>query len=139
MERRIADQNGFTSSIKPQQVTYIIRGVENFNYEEISRFIQKVENNLDPTLLEYAWMELIENPKSVTAEEMAEVEELLRRKEVKEAAEKELQEFAQLLKSANAMPNSSKPRNEFWTLEEKSRQKTEALEAYAIDVCKNDD
>ncbi|RZC85506.1 hypothetical protein C5167_041687, partial [Papaver somniferum] len=62
------------------------------------------------------------------------VEELLRRKEVKEAAEKELQEFAQILKSANAMPNSSKPGKEFWTFEEKSRQKIEALEAYAIDV-----
>ncbi|KAI3926382.1 hypothetical protein MKX01_032570 [Papaver californicum] len=139
----VTDQNGVTSSVKPQQVTYIIPGVENFNYEEISRFVQKAESNLDPTLLEYAWMELLEKQKSVTAEEMAEiifgseepldsysahvllskdeiyfsvvevkgsrsvysprsseqVEELLRRKEVKEAAEKKLQEFVQLLKS----------------------------------------
>ncbi|KAI3995678.1 hypothetical protein MKX01_031451 [Papaver californicum] len=179
----VTDQNGVTSSIKPQQVTYVIPGVENFNYEEISRFIQKAECNLDPTLLEYAWMELLEKQKSVTAEEMAEiifgseepldsysahvllskdeiyfsvvevkgslsvygprsseqVEELLRRKEVKEAAEKELQEFAQLLKSAKGQPSSSKPHKESWTLEEKTRQKIEALEAYAIDACKNDD
>ncbi|KAI3875734.1 hypothetical protein MKW92_030956 [Papaver armeniacum] len=180
---RLLLANGVTSSIKPQQVTYIIPGVENFNYEEISRFIQKAENNLDPTLLEYAWMELLEKQKSVTAEEMAEiiygseepldsysahvllskdeiyfsvvevkgsrsvygprsgeqVEELLHRKEVKEAAEKELQEFAQLLKSAKAMPSSSKPHKESWTVEEKNRLKIEALETYAIDACKNDD
>ncbi|MCL7021627.1 hypothetical protein MKW94_030485, partial [Papaver nudicaule] len=67
------------------------------------------------------------------------VKELLRRKEVTEAAEKELQEFAQLLKSAKAMPSCSKPQKESWTLEEKNRQKIEALEAYAIDACKNDD
>lgn len=35
-----------TSSIKPQQITYIIPGVENFDHTEISGFIQKAQDNL---------------------------------------------------------------------------------------------
>ncbi|KAF6137806.1 hypothetical protein GIB67_040514 [Kingdonia uniflora] len=69
----VKDQNGVTSSIKPQQVTYIIPGVENFDHMEISDFLQKAENNLDPALLEFSWAELLEKNKSVTAEELAEI------------------------------------------------------------------
>lgn len=96
-------QNGVTTSIKPQQITYIVPGVENFDHAEISDFIQKAQSNLvssswsknlsdtymlfpsifirnivslwtqDSTLLEFAWVELLENNKSVTVEELAEV------------------------------------------------------------------
>lgn len=39
-------QNGVTSSIKPQQVTYIVPGIDNFDQTEISNFIQKAQDNL---------------------------------------------------------------------------------------------
>lgn len=39
-------QNGVTSSIKPQQITYIIPGVENFDQAEILKFLQKAQENL---------------------------------------------------------------------------------------------
>lgn len=39
---------------------------------DISDFIQKAQNNLDPSLLEFAWVELLEKNKSVTVEELAE-------------------------------------------------------------------
>ncbi|XP_043687973.1 ribonuclease II, chloroplastic/mitochondrial isoform X2 [Telopea speciosissima] len=179
----VSDQNGITSSIKPQQITYIVPGVENFDQAEILNFIQKAHDNLDPSLLEYAWMELLEKNKSVTPEELAEiifgsmdplesycahlllsrdeiyfstvesksshsvyeprptvqVEELLSRKHAKEAAEKELQEFVQLLISAKAMPSHSKPPKKSWMVEENICQRIESLEAYAIDACKTDD
>ncbi|XWS67079.1 hypothetical protein CRYUN_Cryun05aG0255800 [Craigia yunnanensis] len=37
----VYDQNGVTSSIKPQQITYIVASVENFDQTEISKFLQK--------------------------------------------------------------------------------------------------
>ncbi|KAK9127088.1 hypothetical protein Syun_015885 [Stephania yunnanensis] len=172
----VTDQNGVTSSIKPQQITYVVPGVENFDHLEISCFLQKAEDNLDPILLEYAWVELLEKNKSVTAEELAEiifgssdpmesycahlllskdeihftvveskgsdlytVEELIRSKNAKEAAERELQEFVQLLESAKAMPLNSKPSKQSWTVEEKTRWRIEALESYAIDAYKSDE
>ncbi|PON76112.1 Replication factor A protein [Trema orientale] len=179
----VSDQNGAVSSIKPQQVTYIIPGVENFNHVDIGDFIQKAQDNLDPGLLEFAWVELLEKNKSVTTEELAEmifgsaeplesycahlllskdeiyftmletkgscsvygprptmqVEELLRRKLMKEAAEKELEDFIQLLKSAKVMPRDAKPPKSSWLVEEKIRHKIESLKSYAIDNCKNDD
>ncbi|KAA8516420.1 hypothetical protein F0562_016713 [Nyssa sinensis] len=179
----VSDQNGVTTSIKPQQITYIVPGVENFNHTEILDFIQKAENNLDPTLLEFAWFELLEKNKSVTVEELAEmifgsaeplesycahlllskdeiyftvletkgfcsvygprstvqVEELLRRKLAKEAADKEFQEIVQLLKSAKAMPLRAKPPKSSWMVEERIQYRIASLEAYAIDACKTDD
>lgn len=39
-------QNGVTSSIKPQQITYIVPGVQNFDTAEISDFIEKAQDNL---------------------------------------------------------------------------------------------
>ncbi|KAK3016409.1 hypothetical protein RJ639_007056, partial [Escallonia herrerae] len=179
----VADQNGVTSSIKPQQITYIVPGVENFAHTEISEFIQRAQNNLDPTLLEFAWVELLETNKPVTAEELAEmifgsseplesycahlllsrddiyftvleskgprsvygprstfqVEELQHRKLAKEIADKEFEEFVQLLKSAKAMPPHAKPAKSSWNVEEKIRHRIVSLQAYAIDACKNDD
>lgn len=69
----------------------------------------------------------------------SQVEELQRKKLVKEAAEKELQEFVDLLKSAKAMPLKSKPPKSSWVAEEKTRHKIESLESYAIDACKDDE
>ncbi|XP_031486302.1 ribonuclease II, chloroplastic/mitochondrial isoform X2 [Nymphaea colorata] len=179
----VSDQNGTVSSIKPQQVTYIIPGIEGFDHSEISDFIKKTESLLDPTLIEYAWEELRETNKAVTAEELAEiiygateslesycahlllskdeiyfsvleskgycpvygprpvqqVEELLFRKHAKEVAEKELEEFGQLIRSAKMMPSQSKPPKHFWIGEEKIRNRVEALEAYALDRCRNDE
>lgn len=99
-------QNGVTSSIKPQQITYIVPGVENFDHAEISMFVQRAQENSvgfclkivavmnflflfwwfvffgkeyffnlvqDSALLEFAWVELLEKNKRVTAEELAEV------------------------------------------------------------------
>ncbi|KAF7844583.1 ribonuclease II, chloroplastic/mitochondrial [Senna tora] len=69
----VSDQNGVTSSIKPQQVTYIVPGISNFDQADIADFVQKAEDNLDPSLLEFAWVELLEKNKSVSAEELAEM------------------------------------------------------------------
>ncbi|KAK1272123.1 hypothetical protein QJS04_geneDACA021603 [Acorus gramineus] len=69
----VSDQNGITSSIKRQQITYVVPGVENFNNEALADFIQKAQELLDPSLLEYAWMELLEKNRSVTAEELAKI------------------------------------------------------------------
>ncbi|KAL2551547.1 Uncharacterized protein Fot_05166 [Forsythia ovata] len=61
------------------------------------------------------------------------VDELLRRKHAKEAAEKKLKEFVKLLKSARKMPLHSKPAKSSWRTEEKIRHRIEPQEAYAID------
>ncbi|XP_057972105.1 ribonuclease II, chloroplastic/mitochondrial isoform X3 [Malania oleifera] len=179
----VSDQNGITSSIKPQQITFIVPGLENFDHKEIPEFIKKAQDNLDPTLLEFAWIELLENKKSVTAEGLAEmifgskeplesycahillskdevyftvlenkgsrsvygprrteqVEELLRRKLAKEVADKEFEEFIQLLKSAKARPLDAKPPKSMWKDDEKIRDRIESLQAYAVDACKTDD
>lgn len=58
---------------------------------------------------------------------------------MKETAEKELQEFVQLLKSAKAMPIDAKPPKSYWINEDKIRDKIKSLESYAIDNCQNDD
>ena len=62
----------------------------------------------------------------------------MHRKLAKDAAEKELQDFIQLLTSAKSMPSQDKPPKSSWIGEEKIRSKIESLEAYAIDACKND-
>ncbi|KAK7259975.1 hypothetical protein RIF29_25630 [Crotalaria pallida] len=179
----VSDQNGATSSIKPQQVTYIVPGIHNFDQADILDFVQKAQDNMDLSLLEFAWVELLEKNKPVTVEELAEiifgsaeplesysahlllskdevyftvletkgsrsiygprpseqVEELIRRKFAKEAAEKEFQEFIELLASAKSMPSQDKPSKSSWMDEEKIRSKIDSLEAYAIDACKNDE
>ncbi|KAK4480956.1 hypothetical protein RD792_011818 [Penstemon davidsonii] len=179
----VIDQNGVMASIKPQQITFIVPGVENFNHNEISSFVQKAQNNLDPSLLEFAWNELLEKNKSTTVEELAEmifgsaeplesysaylllskdeiyfaaletkgsfsvygprpvvqVEELAQRKRAKEAAEKELEEFVNSMKTARNMPLPAKPPKSAWISEEKIRKKIESLQAYAIDDWMNED
>lgn len=174
----VTDQNGILSSIKPQQVTYVVPGTMNFDSSKIAEFLEKAQDLLDPTVLECAWMELSEKGKSVTVDEFADivygskeslesycahfllsrdivyfvkvesrdssmyqprpsaqVDELLRRKLAKEAAEKELEEFVHLLKSAKALPLDSKPPKNSWLMEDKVKQKMESLQAYAVDAC----
>ena len=63
------------------------------------------------------------------------MDELLRRKLAKEAADKELEEFVHILKSAKALPLDSKPSKDSWLIEEKVKQKIESLQAYAVDAC----
>ncbi|KAL2494404.1 Ribonuclease II [Forsythia ovata] len=126
----VSDQNGDMTSIKPQQITFNVPGVENFDHTEISDFVHRAQN---PTLFEFAWIELLKKNKSVRVEELAEVDELLRRNHAKEAAENELKEFVMLLKSAREMPSYSKPAKSSWRTEEKIRYRIESLEAYAID------
>ncbi|CAL9207423.1 unnamed protein product [Musa hybrid cultivar] len=179
----VCDQNGVICSIKPQQVTYVVPGIEDFDHTDISEFVQKAQGLLDPSILECAWIELSENKRTVTAEELAEiiygsqeslesycshlllsrddiyfnvveskgycslyeprpsiqVEELLKRKLVKESSEKELEEFVHLLLSAKAMPSRSKPSKSSWMIEDKVKRRIESLEAYALDACKNDE
>lgn len=67
------------------------------------------------------------------------VEELIRRKLAKEAAEKELQEFIELLTSAKSMSLLDKPPKSSWMNDEKIWSRIESLEAYAIDACKDDE
>ncbi|KAL2508303.1 ribonuclease II [Forsythia ovata] len=94
----VSDQNGAMTSIKPQQITFIVPGVENFDYTETSDFVQRAQSNLDPTLLEFVWIELLEKNKSIRVEELAEIDELLRRKHAKEADEKELKRVCKVTK-----------------------------------------
>ncbi|GMH10165.1 hypothetical protein Nepgr_012006 [Nepenthes gracilis] len=179
----VYDQNGVTSSIRPQQITYIVPGVESFDHTQISEFIRKAQENMDPTLLEFAWIELLEKNKSVTAGELSEmifgsaeplesycahhllsqdeiyfsmlerkgsyslyaprpttqVNELLRQKLAKEAAEKDLREFTQLLASAKAMHPHDKLPKSSWVAEERIQYRIKSLEAYALDALMNDD
>ncbi|GFQ04786.1 ribonuclease ii chloroplastic/mitochondrial [Phtheirospermum japonicum] len=179
----VSDQNGVMASVKPQQITYIVPGIKDFDHTDITNFVQKAQDNLDPALLEFAWIELLEKNKSTTVEELAEmifgsaeplesysahlllakdeiyftvlatkgsystygprpavqVEELTRRKRAKEAAEKELEDFVNLLKSARNMPLHAKPPKSTWSSEEKNEKKIDALQAYAIDDCRNED
>ncbi|XP_021759239.1 ribonuclease II, chloroplastic/mitochondrial-like isoform X1 [Chenopodium quinoa] len=173
----VSDQNGTSCSIKPQQITYVVPGVENFDHTQISEFMQKAQDNLDSSLLELAWAELLEKNKSVTPEELAEmiygiaeplesycahlllskdeiyfsvleskgycsvytprstdqVEELMRRKLAKETAEKEFQEFIDLLYSAKARSMDAKLPRSSWKSEDRICDRIEALAAYAVE------
>ncbi|KAI5391757.1 ribonucleotide-diphosphate reductase subunit rnr1, variant 2 [Lathyrus oleraceus] len=67
------------------------------------------------------------------------VEERIRRKVAKEAAEKEFQEFIKLLGSAKSMPSQDKPSKSSWKDDEIIWSRIKSLEAYAIDACKTDE
>lgn len=67
------------------------------------------------------------------------VEERIRRKVAKEAAEKEFQEFIELLGSAKSMPSQDKPSKSSWKDDEIIWSRIKSLEAYAIDACKTDE
>lgn len=58
---------------------------------------------------------------------------------MKEASEKELEEFVQLLTSAKSKPPSSRPPKCSWLSEEKIERKIECLEAYAVDTFTTDE
>lgn len=63
----------------------------------------------------------------------------MRKKHAKEAAERELEEFVNLLRSARGMPLHAKPPKSVWSSEEKNKKKIECLQAYSIDDCRNDE
>ncbi|KAL2523170.1 Ribonuclease II [Forsythia ovata] len=86
----------------------------------------------DPMLLEFAWIELLEKNNSVRVEELAEVDELLRRNHAKEAADKEFKEFLKLLKSAREMPSHSKPAKSLWRTEEKIQHRIELEDNFKL-------
>lgn len=67
------------------------------------------------------------------------MEELIQRKLAQEAADKELQEFVELLTSAKKAPLQAKPQKSSWLDDENIRVKIESLECYAIDDCRSDD
>ncbi|KAH9327548.1 hypothetical protein KI387_007726, partial [Taxus chinensis] len=69
----VSDQNGTTFSIKPQQITYIVPGTEDFEPAEITDFLHKAKHLLDASLLEFAWEELLEKKQMVNAEGLAEI------------------------------------------------------------------
>lgn len=53
---------------------------------------------------------------------------------MKEAEEKEFQEFIQLLKSAKKAPSQAKPPKSSWLADDKVQDKIGSLEAYAVDA-----
>lgn len=53
---------------------------------------------------------------------------------MKEAEEKEFQEFIQLLKSAKKAPSHAKPPKSSWLADDKVQDRIGSLEAYAIDA-----
>ncbi|KAK3218476.1 hypothetical protein Dsin_012446 [Dipteronia sinensis] len=121
----------------------------------------KTQDNLDPALLEFAWVELAEkNKSSVSAEELAEMifgsaeplesycanflqskdeiyfserfSRFIQLNRMYEAAEKELKEFAQM---------SAKPPKSSWMVNDKVGHKIESLQAYSLlmHVCQDYD
>lgn len=42
----IGMKNGVTSSIKPQQITYIVPGIHNFDQADIADFVRKAQDNM---------------------------------------------------------------------------------------------
>ncbi|KAI3788212.1 hypothetical protein L2E82_00953 [Cichorium intybus] len=140
-------------------------GFDNCNTTD---FNQRSQNDLDPTLLEFGWIELLETNNVAPVESYCahlllsrdeiyftvldskgsssvygprptvQVEEMKRRILAKEAADKEFNEFLELLKSAKAMPPRGKPSKSSWKLEEKIWYRIEFLEAFAIYASKDD-
>jgi len=52
----VGPKNGFTSSIKPQQVTYIVPGIDNFDQADIADFAQKAQDNMvSSSVLQWGW------------------------------------------------------------------------------------
>ncbi|KAJ1686518.1 hypothetical protein LUZ63_017908 [Rhynchospora breviuscula] len=69
----VFDQNGFMSSIRPQQIRYIVPGIEILEYSDVTDFAKKAEEILDPSILECAWLEVLEENQWVTVEEIAQI------------------------------------------------------------------
>ncbi|CAA6659506.1 unnamed protein product [Spirodela intermedia] len=162
----VYDQNGVISSIKPQQITYIVPGVNDFDHTEVMGFVQRAHNLLDMSILECAWIVYgcreplesycahlllskdefyfsVKESKGFSSvyqpRPSIQVEELMQRKQAKLASEKEHEDFIQLLMSAMASAVTDKPPKCSWKMDEKIWSKIESLEAYAIDACKSDE
>eukprot|EP00850_Spirogloea_muscicola_P016976 SM000141S00920 [mRNA] locus=s141:389445:394241:- [translate_table: standard] len=68
-----ADQFGNSFSVKPSQMTFVIPGTLEYTEKDIANFNDQVQALLDPTLLELAWEELVNEKPVVQAEELAEL------------------------------------------------------------------
>lgn len=66
----VVEANGQNHSIPPKQVSYEIEG-ESYKPSDIPKFIEEVDNYLDPSSLEVAWEILVEDGESVNPPEMA--------------------------------------------------------------------
>ncbi|KAG6551326.1 hypothetical protein Mapa_007112 [Marchantia paleacea] len=66
------DQGGNTYSVRPQQITYVVPGIEDFNPNNIVSFLRSVDGLEDMDLLEVAWEEM-SSEKMVFAENLAKV------------------------------------------------------------------
>eukprot|EP00252_Welwitschia_mirabilis_P004250 TRINITY_DN1452_c0_g1_i1.p1 TRINITY_DN1452_c0_g1~~TRINITY_DN1452_c0_g1_i1.p1 ORF type:complete len:802 (+),score=154.55 TRINITY_DN1452_c0_g1_i1:173-2578(+) len=69
----VYDQNGVRCSIKPQQITFIVPGSKKMEPSELSNFLEKAKGLLDPTLLQCAWEELLQENRSIKAEDLAKI------------------------------------------------------------------
>jgi len=66
----VVEANGQNHSIPPKQVSYEVEG-ESYKPSDIPKFIEEVENYLDPSSLEVAWEILAEDGDTVNPSEMA--------------------------------------------------------------------
>jgi len=66
----VVEANGQNHSIPPKQVSYEVEG-ESYKPSDIPKFIEEVDNYLEPSSLEVAWEILVEDGESVNPPEMA--------------------------------------------------------------------
>lgn len=66
----VVDERGQAHSIKPQQVSYEVKG-ETYKPEEIPGFMGEVKGYIDPSSIEVAWELLVEDAEGIDPEGMA--------------------------------------------------------------------
>ncbi|CAI5474578.1 unnamed protein product [Closterium sp. Yama58-4] len=68
------DQNGNTFSVRPQQLTFVEVGEEDFNAADLSSFLSSVDSlTADASLLEMVWEMFLSEQPTVTTQEFAEI------------------------------------------------------------------
>ncbi|CAI5519564.1 unnamed protein product [Closterium sp. Naga37s-1] len=68
------DQNGNTFSVRPQQLTFVEVGEEDFNAADLSSFLSSVDSlTADESLLEMVWEMFLSEQPTVTTQEFAEI------------------------------------------------------------------
>jgi len=68
------DENGNSHTIHPREINYVVKGnAENFSFThmQIPKFLQKIQNFLDPSSLEVAWEILIEDNQTTDPNDLA--------------------------------------------------------------------
>jgi len=68
----VVDERGQSHTIHPRQVTYEVQG-QAYKATEIPRFLEEVQDYLDPTSLEVAWELLVEDGEAVDPTTMAQL------------------------------------------------------------------